>query len=375
MKQILKIGTRGSPLALAQAKTVQAKLAQAHPELKTALVVIRTSGDWNPADGDVRLSAAQGGKGQFAKEIEQALLSGEIHAAVHSMKDMDSHLPEGLIINHMLEREDPRDALLLRERPDRTKSIKNKELAKNSQLKIQGVSAIPQNAIVGTASVRRGAALLSKRPDLTIVPFRGNVHTRINKLRKTDPDNTKQNIACTLLAVAGMNRLGITGEADFILEPEDMLPAAGQGAVGIEIPTAHKDTISVFSHISHLNTVLCVKSERAALRTLDGSCHTPIGAYAIRKECEIWLRVCVISLDGKHRFEDEIHGTANTIDDAEKLGEEIGLRLKKRIPPEILTQSIADDPIVVSDSFPTRNKERKRRNPQPAPAKAGGSDE
>jgi porphobilinogen deaminase len=121
--------------------------------------------------------------------------------------------------------------------------------------------------------------------------------------------------------------------------------------------------------------VLCVKSERAALHALDGSCHTPIGAYAIRNECEIWLRVCVISLDGKHRFEDEIRGPANTIDEAEKLGENIGLRLKKRIPPEILTQSIADDPIVVSDSFPTRNEERRRRNPQPAPAKAGGSDE
>ncbi len=334
--KIIRIGTRGSPLALVQANTVCAKLAEAHPDLQTEIVVIKTSGDWKPSDGEVRLSEAEGGKGQFAKEIEQALLAGEIDAAVHSMKDMDSHLPDGLVLDHMLEREDPRDALLLRDRVSLGGELSSDDLANNSQLKDGGFSALPEGCVVGTASVRRAAFLLSRRPDLKIVPFRGNVQTRIDKLRGENSDGS---VGCTLLAMAGLNRLGLADEVDVVLGVEDMLPAAGQGAVGIEVREGDEDedVLSIFSHISCFNTVVCVKSEREVLRILDGSCHTPIGAYATYEGGELWLRVRVSSLDGQQNFEDEIRGAVENVEDAIKLGHEIGRRLKKKIPPGILS--------------------------------------
>ncbi len=341
-QRTIRIGTRGSPLALAQAKTVQAKLAEAHPSIENELVIIKTSGDWNPSEGDVRLSEADGGKGQFAKEIEQALLVGEIDAAVHSMKDMDSHLPDGLILDHMLEREDARDALLLRDRLSSLCELSECDLANFSQLKNDDFEALSKDTVVGTASVRRAAFLLSKRPDLKIVPFRGNVQTRIDKLRGENSQNAENSPTCTLLAMAGLNRLGIADEADVILEPEVMLPAAAQGAVGVELRKGDDNIISIFSHISDLNTVLCVKAEREVLRVLDGSCHTPIGAYAVFEQGEIWLRVRVVSLDGQQSFEDEIRGPVETIEEAVKLGHEVGQRLKKLIPPEILTETLGD---------------------------------
>lgn len=318
----IRIGTRGSPLAMAQTHTVCGLLARTHPELKTEIVVIKTSGDWVPSDGEVRLSEAEGGKGQFAKEIEQALLAGEIDAAVHSMKDMDSNLPEGLVIDHMLEREDPCDALLFSD------GVKN--LAGNSQNQNGVISMLPQGAVVGTASVRRAAFLLSRRPDLKIVPFRGNVGTRIEKVRGGQ-------VACTCLAMAGLNRLNLSDEADLVLSPEEMLPAAGQGAVGIETCYDNDDVSAIFSHINNERTMLCVKTEREALRVLDGSCHTPIGAYAVFKNDELWLRVCVVSLDGTQRFEDEIRGIVKTPEEATALGSEIGQRLKQQIPTGILS--------------------------------------
>ncbi|MCB9983926.1 MAG: hydroxymethylbilane synthase [Rhodospirillales bacterium] len=332
MKKQIKIGTRGSPLAMAQTRTVQAKLAEVHPDLETEIVVIQTSGDWSPADGEVRLSAAEGGKGLFAKEIEQALLEGRIDAAVHSMKDMDSTLPEGLVVEHMLVREDPRDALLF--------SHKIKDLANYSRLKNEGLAVLPQAAVVGSASVRRGAFLLSQRSDLKIVPFRGNVQTRIDKLRGPENDGS---IDCTLLAMAGMNRLGIAHEADIVLGPEVMLPAAAQGAVGIEVRASDEDVLSIFSHISDCNTVICVKAEREVLRILDGSCHTPIGVYGVLDDGELWLRAGVISLDGTQRFDDEIRGAVQTVEEGQSLGRTLGERLKRRVPPEIFNQESADD--------------------------------
>lgn len=312
---------------MAQTRTVCGKLAAVFPDLETEIVVIKTSGDWKPSDGEVRLSAADGGKGLFAKEIEQALLDGAIDAAVHSMKDMDSSLPKGLVIEHMLEREDPRDALLF--------SNKIKNLADYSQLKKLGFDVLPQGAVVGSASVRRGAFLLSRRPDLKIVPYRGNVQTRIDKLRGADNEGA---VDCTLLAMAGMNRLGIAGEADFVLEPEVMLPAAAQGAVGIEARAGDKDILSIFSYISDFNTVLCAKSEREVLRILDGSCHTPIGVYGVLEAGELWLRASVVSLDGRMRFDDEIRGAVDTVEGAVALGRTLGERMKKAIPVEIFAR-------------------------------------
>lgn len=325
INRTIRIGTRGSPLALKQTETVCALLAGAFPALHIEKVVITTSGDWRPEQGDVRLSESEGGKGQFAKEIEQALLAGEIDAAVHSMKDMDSVLPEGLMIDHMLEREDPRDALLL------APSIKLK--AENSQKNGTVFDALPQGAVVGTASVRRAAFLLAERPDLNIVPFRGNVQTRIDKLAD---ENADPKVACTLLAMAGMNRLGVAAHADVVLAPEVMLPAAGQGAVGIEVREGDQDIIAVFSQISCFKTVLCVKAEREVLRVLDGSCHTPIGCYAVLEDGEMWLRVRVCSLDGTQCVGDEVRAPVEGIEGAQELGRKMGMRIKEKMPLEIL---------------------------------------
>lgn len=317
----IKIGTRGSPLAMVQTRTVCAALAKHVPDVETEIVVIKTSGDWQPEHGETPLSAADGGKGQFAKEIEQALLAGEIDAAVHSMKDMDSNLPEGLIIAHMLPREDVRDVLIL--------SSEIKRLADFSQNE-QGVfQALPDGCVVGTASVRRAAFLKSERPDLEIVPLRGNVQTRIDKLET-------KNIGCTFLALAGLNRLGLSEKADIILSPAQMLPAAGQGAVGIEVRADDCEALSIFSQISCEKTVVCVCAERALLHVLDGSCHTPIGAYAVLEDDVLHLRAHVASLDGAQHFKDEIRGAVQTPQEAADLGRMLGQRLKTQIPSEVL---------------------------------------
>jgi len=346
MDRILKIGSRGSPLALKQVEMVQEALAEVSPALETEVVIIETSGDWKPSDGEVLLSEADGGKAQFAKEIEEALLAGEVDCAVHSIKDMDSFLPDGLVIDHMLPREDARDCLLF-----------SSDLADNSRLdsgeredpgfrrddicvgedpavepqddSLGRLSAIPDGAVAGTASVRRAAFLLAKRPDLKIEPFRGNVQTRIGKLRVGQVD-------VTMLAAAGLKRLGIFDEADAVLSVDEMLPAAAQGAIGIELRAGDEELANVFSQISHEKTVLCVKAERAVLKALDGNCHSPIGAYAVLESETMWIRVCVASVDGGQVFEDEIRGSVGTVEEAQLLGEEIGARMKLVIPEGIL---------------------------------------
>ncbi len=210
MKKIV-IGTRGSELAMTQTNMVCDALREAWPDLEIEVKEILTSGDWRISDGEVRLATADGGKGQFATEIEVFLTLNEIDIAVHSMKDMDSNLPDGLVIDHMLPREDARDTLLFADRDA-----------------VCAIEDLPAGTVVGTASVRRQAFMLSLNPALRVVPLRGNVGTRIEKVRRGDVD-------VTLLATAGLNRLGIAGEADVILNEDVMLPAAGQGAVGIEM--------------------------------------------------------------------------------------------------------------------------------------------
>lgn len=323
-RRTIRIGTRGSPLALAQVDLVRAALEKAHPSLEVEIKVIKTSGDWRPEHGETRLSEVEGGKGLFAKEIQKALLAGEVDAAVHSMKDMDSHLPDGLMIRHMLPREDARDALLLSKRSG---------LADLSQMKKALYTVLSEGAVAGAASVRRTAFLKHVRPDINIVPLRGNVQTRIDKLRGP---NAIPGMDCTFLAMAGLNRLGLADEADIILDPEIMLPSAGQGAVGIETREGDSETAQFFDAISDQDTFLRVSAERAALKVLDGSCHTPIGAYAELEGGQMRLRLCVAALDGSQMFRDEVTATVESKDDAERLGIELATGLKVDIPKEIL---------------------------------------
>ncbi len=303
------IGTRGSPLALVQANMVKDKIAKISQDIDVSLRIIKTSGDWKPSDGEVRLNALEGGKAQFATEIEDALLNGKIDIAVHSMKDMETILPDGLTIPFMLPREDVRDGFL-------------SNIARN-------INDLPSSCAVGTSSVRRQAFLLNKRPDIKVVPFRGNVQTRIDKMRNSQVD-------ATFLACAGLNRLGLSHEVTSIIDVEDMLPAVGQGAVGIEIRECDMDKLSFINQISCPETYICVSAERSVLRALGGSCHTPVGVYAMLNGSEIYLRVKIISLDGKYVWADEFCKDISGVDEAVELGEKLGKYLKSIVPAEVL---------------------------------------
>jgi len=309
----IRIGTRGSPLALKQTDMVCARLGRVHPGLETEIVVIKTSGDWTPEQGDTPLDKAAGGKALFAKEIEEHLLAGKIDAAVHSMKDMESVLPDGLTIDCVLPREDVRDAVVLRD--------KNNE--------IQSLRDLPENAILGTCSIRRQGFLLARRPDLQIEHVRGNVGTRLEKLQAGK-------LAGILLAKAGLKRLKMDKNIAFLVPVEEMLPAAGQGAIGIETARKNKDLLSIFSQINSPEALLAVECERAALAALGGGCHTPVGAYALLEGKKLWLRVCVVAPDGSEKYEEQTRRSVSGIEEAERAGREIGRLLKERVPPELL---------------------------------------
>ncbi len=268
----LRLGTRGSPLALAQAAEAKARLAAAHsafaaPDAVT-IVPIRTSGD-RVTQGSL---ADAGGKGLFAKEIEEALASGAIDFAVHSLKDLPTLLPAGLAIVCHLPRADPRDALV-------------------AGGGIASIAALPPGAMVGTASVRRKAQLLHARPDLAIVPMRGNVGTRLAKLVAGE-------VAATLLAVAGLKRLGRDDCISAVLTPEEMLPAVGQGVIAIEIREDDSRVRDWLAPIDVAATALCATAERALLAVLDGSCRTPIAALARLDGGALVLDAMVIRPDG-----------------------------------------------------------------------------
>src|SRR5262245_51024667 len=222
-KQPLRIGTRGSPLALAQAEELKRRLGEAHPALRkagaVAIAVIKTTGD---KVQDRKLMEI-GGKGLFTKEIEEALLAGTIDCAIHSAKDMETFLPDGLIIGCILPREDPRDALFAK--------------------KAKSIADLPKGAVVGTSSLRRQAQLLARRPDLRVVSLRGNVETRLKKLAAGEVD-------ATLLAIAGLKRLGLAEKAKAVLSPEEMLPAVAQGALAAEIRADNEDTRAVLAPLN-----------------------------------------------------------------------------------------------------------------------------
>jgi hydroxymethylbilane synthase len=306
MTKKIRIGTRGSQLALVQANMVADGLRAHNPGLETEIVIIKTSGDWKPEQGETYLSEAQGGKGLFAREIEQALLENRVDCGVHSLKDMPSFLPDGLVIDHVLPREDARDVFV---------SARYKSLAE-----------LPKGAIVGTASPRRQAFLLAKRPDLKIEPLRGNVPTRLEKLKAGQAD-------ATILALAGLKRLHLEREATAILDPADMLPAAAQGIIGIETRANDSATRALLDPLHHRETGLRALAERAALQVLGGSCRTAIGAHAALAGDTLHLTVGAATPDGGKSFFETIKGPAK---DAAALGEQAGRALKAKLPPGFL---------------------------------------
>ncbi|MEM6945070.1 MAG: hydroxymethylbilane synthase [Pseudomonadota bacterium] len=294
----LRIGTRGSPLALAQAEETKARLMAAHdlPAEAFEIVVIKTTGD---AVQDRALSEI-GGKGLFTKEIEEGLLGGSIDIAVHSMKDMPTVLPDGLAITALLPREDVRDAFI--------------------SPRHAGIAALPEGAVVGTSSLRRRAQLLHRRPDLKVVEFRGNVQTRLRKLG----DGVAE---ATFLACAGLNRLGMNGEMRSAIEPEEMLPAVAQGAIGIESREDDTRILSLLAPLHCGETGSRLAAERAFLAGLDGSCRTPIGGLAVLEGDALWLRGEIIRPDGSERIVTERRGT---LSDAAAMGSDAAAELRGR---------------------------------------------
>ncbi|BCX17098.1 MAG: porphobilinogen deaminase [Geminicoccaceae bacterium] len=292
-----RIGTRGSPLAMAQAELVRAALAAARPELAApgalTLEVIRTTGD-NVQD---RPLAEIGGKGLFTKEIDEALLDGRIDLAVHSMKDVPTVLPDGIVVAAMPERADPRDVLLAGG--------------------AASLAALPAGCVVGTASLRRAAQVLAARPDLTVVSLRGNVQTRLAKLARGE-------VGATLLAAAGLARLGLGTAGGTPLEPEEMLPAVAQGAIGIACRADDAEVRAAVALLGHPPTERCVAAERALLAELDGNCRTPIAALAVEGPGGIELRGLLATPDGRHVVRVQRTGAAR---DADRLGREAGREL------------------------------------------------
>lgn len=316
----IKLGTRGSPLALRQAEMVREALALARPEVEVETVVIRTSGDWTPEQGEGPLERLGGNKGLFAKEIEEQLLAGAIDAAVHSMKDMETVLPEGLQIAAMLPREDVRDAVILREKNDAIKSLRD----------------LPQGSVIATCSLRRQGMILGMRPDLKIVSMRGNVGTRLQKLKES------RELAGIVLAVAGLNRLKMDKAISFCASDFDIVPCAAQGAVGIEIKRNSEELLSIFGQINCKRTMLCASVERAALAGLGGSCRTPVGVTSVLENNSLRLRMRLVSPDGLQSYEESgaLDGAASEgiwqTSVVEKFGFDMGRRLREKAPVDLL---------------------------------------
>jgi hydroxymethylbilane synthase len=300
----LRLGTRGSPLALAQAHDVKARLIAAHgaaaPEVE--IVVIKTSGDLIQ---DRALSEA-GGKGLFTKELDSALLQGDVDLAVHSAKDLPTFMPDGLTIAGYLPREDARDAWI--------------------SDKASGPRELPPGSIVGTASLRRSAMLLRLRPDLAIRLLRGNVETRLAKLARGEID-------ATILALAGLKRLKLTDKATRLLDPRDFVPAVGQGAIAITARSEDAPVAAALAPILDHATGVALACERALLQVLDGSCHTPIGGHARLEGDNLHLHAMILRPDGSRFFETEVKGSAA---DPIELGELAARQLLTQAPPGFL---------------------------------------
>jgi hydroxymethylbilane synthase len=295
---LLRIGSRGSPLALVQAREVQGRLAAAAGlgVERIEIKIIRTTGDIVQD----RPLADAGGKGLFAKEIEEALLAGSIDLAVHSSKDLPTFLPSGLVLAGFLPREDARDAFV--------------------SPKAATLRDLPTGAVVGTASPRRGALVKRMRPDVRVVSLRGNVETRLRKLDAGEAD-------ATLLAVAGLKRLGLLSAARTILDPDEFVPAVGQGAIGLEIRADDARTRALVATIADADTATAVTAERAFLAVLDGSCRTPIGGHAIVRGAAIRFHGIIIKPDGSEAFEVVREGARGA---ATEIGADAGRELRER---------------------------------------------
>ena len=301
-----RIGTRGSPLALTQARLVRGLLAQAHgvSEDDIAIEVISTGGDRSQASNASLIEI--GGKGLFTKEIDEAMLSGRVDIGVHSSKDVGTRLPEGIALMAFLEREDVRDAFL--------------------SVKVQSLDHLGERAKFGTSSIRRAAQVLRQRPDLEIVPFRGNVGTRLQKLLDGVAD-------ATMLAMAGLNRLGEGHRATALLDPEIFMPAPAQGAIGIAVRSDDARMGQLVAALNHAPTNTAITAERAMLAVLDGSCRTPVGALSRPSGGTLTLKGQILSLDGKTAFDSEASGT-----DPVALGRQVGDDLIAQAGTEWLAQ-------------------------------------
>lgn len=304
MRKQIRLGTRGSALALWQAEWVKSELEIKYPGITVPLTKIKTTGD---KILDVPL-AQVGGKGLFVKEIEEAMLSNEIDIAVHSMKDVPTFFPDGLHLSCITKREDARDALLTRNK------VKFKDL--------------PKGANIGTSSLRRQAQLMHARPDFVIHQLRGNVDTRLRKLKEGQFD-------AIILAAAGIKRLGLAENVTEYIDPEISLPAIGQGALGIECRVDDRELNDLIAFFNHTDTRTCVTGERALLRRLEGGCQVPIACYGQMKEGRLRLIGLVGSVDGKRIIKDTIEGDP---DKAEKLGVTLAEKLLSRGADMILRE-------------------------------------
>lgn len=310
MKQILVIGSRGSKLALTQARFVQSELERVVPSVEIRIEIITTSGDVKTEP-----LAVIGGTGVFTKELEDALLSRRIDLAVHSLKDLPTIIPDGLTIAAICKREDPRDALVLNQ---------TKGSATNPSL-----DSLPQQAIVGTSSPRRLAQLKQLRKDLVIEEVRGNVDTRLRKLDEGRYDGL-------ILACAGLNRLGLANRISSALSTEQMLPSPGQGALGIETRADDVDTIAAVTELDHKFTKLACTAERSFLRSLGGGCQLPIAAYASVRDKKIKLDGLVADVQGERIVRDRVSGS---FAEAEQLGTALAERVLANGARELLDTS------------------------------------
>mmetsp|Transcript_37076 Transcript_37076/g.42306 ORF Transcript_37076/g.42306 Transcript_37076/m.42306 type:complete len:364 (-) Transcript_37076:1048-2139(-) len=296
----LRIGTRGSPLALAQAYETRRRLQEEFPELKEdgalEICVMKTQGDMILDKSLMEL----GGKGLFTKELDTALLGDEVDICVHSMKDVPTWLPDGTILPCNLPREDTNDAFI------------HKDGSVNS------IEELPDNSVIGTASLRRQSQIMAKNPTLKCVNFRGNVQTRLRKLDDGVVD-------ATLLAIAGLKRMGLEDCATSVLDWNEMLPAVAQGAIGIQCRSDDESSLKYLTALNHPNTKACVDCERAFLEALDGNCKTPIAGQARIVEGRIKFRGLIAMPDGSEKFETESEGE---IEDGKEIGRKAGEKLK-----------------------------------------------
>lgn len=306
----VRLGTRGSPLALAQTRWVEAHLQSHHPGLATELVIIKTTGDKLK---DVPL-AQIGGKGLFIKEIEEALLAGEVDLAVHSLKDMPAELPPGCILGAVPEREDCRDAFISHQ--------------------YTSLADIPAGGRVGTGSLRRKVQILHRRPDLNVVHLRGNVESRLRKLETEGLD-------AIILAAAGLKRLGLGHIPRGYLAESDMLPAIGQGALGLEVREDDRIMLDLLKPLNHLPTQVAVTGERAFLARLEGGCQVPVAALGHLENGSLLLKALISDVEGRQVLQDHLTGKP---EEAASMGRRLAEMLLSRGGREIL-QAIYGRPL------------------------------